>query len=100
MISSATIANSLWFSSNLLGWASFRRACQTPAETQLALLRQYLSQNCDSAYGKAHRFAVITSYEQFAKQVPIVDYDALEPWINRITRGEPNVLTRDRVSHL
>jgi len=96
----AASANSLWFASNLPAWARFRDALQRPAETQLRLLQCHLDENRDCAYGKAHGFTDISSYEQFAKRVPLSDYDSLEPWIDRIVSGEARVLTRQPVSHL
>jgi hypothetical protein len=96
----AAIANSLWFASNLPAWVKFRDALQRPAETQLRLLQCHLYENRDCAYGKAHGFDSISNYEQFAKGVPLSDYDSLEPWIDRIVNGEPRVLTRQPVSHL
>src|SRR5262245_50360825 len=96
----AAVANSLWFASNLPAWTRFRDALQHPAETQLHLLRRLIRENRDCAYGKAHGFADMSSYEEFAKRVPLVDYDSLEGWIARIVSGEPRVLTRQPVSHL
>ena len=97
---SAATANSLWFASNVPVWARFRDALQRPAETQLRLLQRQLYENRDSAYGKAHGFSNISSYEEFVKRVPWSDYESLEPWIDRIVNGELCVLTRQPVSHL
>jgi hypothetical protein len=97
---SAAIANSLWTASNVSALIQFRRALNHPAEMQLQLLRDYLARNADSAYGKAHDFGGIHSYEEFARCVPLADYEDIEPWIERIRRGESNVLTSDVVTHL
>ena len=97
---SAGVANSLWFVSNVPAWARFGDALQHPAQTQLGLLQRQLYENRDSAYGKAHGFSNIGSYEEFAKRVPLSNYELLEPWINRIVNGEGCVLTGQPVSHL
>ena len=97
---SAAIANSLWTASNVPALIQFRRALNRPAETQLQLLRDYLARNADSAYGKTHDFGSIRNYDEFARRVPLTDYGDIEPWIERIRRGESDVLTSDTVTHL
>ena len=96
----ATIANSLWVGSSLPAWVNFHRALNRPAEVQWDLLRRLLACNSDCAYGRAHGFGEIKSYEEFARRVPIVDYENVAPWVNRIRDGEPRVLTSERVTHL
>jgi hypothetical protein len=96
----ATIANTLWTVSNLPAYARFRRALRQPALAQQRKLRGYLDHNAHTAFGKAHGFETIRSYEEFTRRVPLADYDTLAPWIARIRRGETNVLTRDPVTHL
>jgi hypothetical protein len=97
---SAAIANSLWTASNVPALIQFCRALNRPAETQLQLLRDYLALNADSAYGKTHDFGSIRNYDEFARRVPLTDYGDIEPWIERIRRGESDVLTSDTVTHL
>lgn len=100
MNSKAAIANSLWLASNLPAAVRFRQALNQPAEIQTQLLRDYLARNAGTAFGKAHFFAEIKNYEEFARKVPLNDYDDLEPWIERIRRGEERVLTSEAVTHL
>lgn len=55
--------------------------------------RQKLVQNAaNTAFGKAHGFDRIRTPEQFSQSVPIRDYEALRPWIDRIVGGEANVM--------
>ncbi|HEY3914988.1 MAG TPA: GH3 auxin-responsive promoter family protein [Verrucomicrobiae bacterium] len=96
----ATIANTLWAASNLPAYGRFRRALREPERAQKAKLRTYLEANTQSAFGKEHGFTDIRSYEEFARRVPLGDYESFEPWIARIRGGEGNVLTREAVTHL
>ena len=96
----AALANAAWLAASVPAWRRFRRALEGPEETQRGILRRLLSENAASAYGRAHGFGDIRSYEQFRARVPIVEYDALEPWIARIMRGEKSVLTREPVTRL
>ena len=96
----ATIANSLWSATNLPSYFQFRRALQQPEIAQYKLLQTYLDQNAQTAFGQAHGFNSIRSYENFTKRVPLMDYEDLDPWVERIRRGEANVLTRESVTRL
>ena len=49
-----------------------------------------------TAFGKDHNFKNITSYKAFSEQIPIRDYEALKPYIERIKNGESDVLWRGR----
>ncbi len=94
------LANAAWLAASLPAWQRFRRALQSPAETQAAILRDLVARNTESAYGRAHGFGEIRDYAEFRERVPIADYDDLAPWIARIVRGERSVLTREPVTRL
>lgn len=97
---SATIANPLWGLANVPSYLRFRRAVQRPEAVQRERLRIYLERNARTAFGRAHGFSAILSYEEFARRVPLRHYEELVPWVERIRQGEPNVLTRELVTHL
>jgi hypothetical protein len=97
---SASIANVLWAGGNLPAWLGFKRALNQPVETQQKLLRRLVADHAASAYGRAHDFAGIKNYGEFARRVPLVEYEDLAPWIDRICRGEARVLTSEPVTHL
>ena len=59
-----------------------------------------LASNAESAYGRAHGFGGIRSAREFRDRVPIIDDHDLEPWIERIKRGEQSVLTCEPVLRL
>ena len=96
----ATIANTLWAASNLPAYWRFRRALCDPALAQRQRLRELLAQNSNTAFGKAHAFDRISNYEEFSRRVPSVDYAGVESWVDRIRRGEKNILTAETVTHL
>jgi len=96
----ATIANCLWTASNVPAYFKFRQALRHPHLAQRQKLHNLISQNANTAFGKIHRFAEIHNYEEFTHRVPLSEYSDLEPWIDRIRNGEPNVLTQAPVTHL
>lgn len=59
---------------------------------QRQVFRQLIHQGKGTAFGKEHGFDRIKTQEDFSAQVPIRDYEALRPWIERIKHGEKDVL--------
>lgn len=96
----AAVANCAWLAASVPAWLRFNHALHHPEKYQRQILSGLLSRNADSAYGRAHGFSEIRSYEEFRDRVSVVDYDALELWIARIMRGEPSVLTTEPVTRL
>lgn len=96
----AAFANCAWLASSMPAWLRFRRGLEQPEQTQRGIIQSLLARNAASAYGRKHGFDQIKSYEQFRERVPIVDYEAIEPWIARIVRGEQSVLTHEPATRL
>ncbi|SDH28129.1 GH3 auxin-responsive promoter family protein [Myroides phaeus] len=67
-------------------WAS------NPVETQQRVFKSLIAQAKDTAFGKDHKFNQIKDFRDFAKQVPVRDYEALRNYIDRVVAGESNVL--------
>lgn len=59
---------------------------------QEKIFDQLLHNGKNTAYGTDHRFSSIKSYEAFREQIPVRDYEGLKPYIDRIMKGEENVL--------
>ncbi len=69
-----------------------------PDEVQSALLSQFINTSRHTEWGKIHDFGSIKNPHQFAKNVPIQDYETLKPYINRMMHGEANVLWDGKVT--
>ena len=63
-----------------------------PIGSQNAVFQNLIKKGEKTAFGKEHGFEKIKNYESFKKQVPIRDYEALKPWVERIKRGGQDVL--------
>lgn len=61
-------------------------------EAQNQVFRQLIREGKKTAFGKDHHFEKINNYEDFRQQVPIRDYEAIKPFIERIKNGESDVL--------
>lgn len=97
MKASAAIGNLGWFAASAPEFRRYRRDARRLEHAQRARLAWCLERNADTAYGRDHGFAGISSWEEFSARVPVTRYDDIEPYISRIAAGETNVLTADRV---
>lgn len=69
-------------------------------ETQERVFQYLLNKARDTAFGRDHRFRSISSYEEFKIHVPIRDYEALKPYIDRVINGEKDILWKGRPLYL
>ena len=59
---------------------------------QQRVFEKLISDARNTAFGKDHKFSEIRTYEDFKKKVPVRDYEDLKPYIERMVKGEENVL--------
>jgi hypothetical protein len=91
------ISNGLWIVAQRPAQRRFLEALQNPEESQKRVLRRLLASNQNCAYGRKHGFGSLRNVYEFQRAVPIVSYDDLEPWVERLTHGEQRVLTDEPV---
>lgn len=75
---------------------SFDRATHDPQSAQTELLLDIIRSNQDTEYGREHGFSQITTPEAFASSVGINTFADLSAYVERMQKGETNVLTRDQ----
>jgi hypothetical protein len=73
----------------------FEQATADPARAQAALLRTLLQREAATVFGREHGFATIRSAAEYARRLPIRDYEAFRPYVDRLVAGEPGVLTSE-----
>src|SRR5688572_20848162 len=73
---------------------AFEAATRRPREAQAAVLRALLRDNDDTLFGRHHGFGDLAPAE-YARRVPVRDYEALRPYVTRALAGEPDVLTAE-----
>jgi len=71
-------------------WAS------NPVATQNKVFQELIRQAKDTQFGKDHHFDQIQTHEDFSKNVPIRDYEELKPYVDRVVKGEENVLWKGK----
>lgn len=89
------------FTPLVYGWArlhgirarrTFRRAAADCAAAQRAVLLAKLRRASGTEYGRRFLFSKIASTGEYRRAVPVVAYEDLAPAVDRIVRGERNVL--------
>jgi hypothetical protein len=71
-------------------WAS------NPVTTQNKVFQELIRQAKNTQFGKDHHFDQIQTPADFAKQVPVRDYEQLKPYVDRVVKGEENVLWKGK----
>ncbi|MDR9486719.1 GH3 auxin-responsive promoter family protein [Salibacter sp.] len=61
-------------------------------DLQLKIMRNLVTRARKTAFGSDHDFANIETHSDFKNRVPIRDYEAHRPYIDRIIKGEKDVL--------
>ena len=79
---------------------AFDLATQRPREVQEALLRRILGYHADTDFGRRHHFADVHSLTEFRRNVPVAGYEYVEPYMERVRRGEFDALLADKVVHM
>lgn len=63
-----------------------------PYDVQNEWFKKLILSAKDTEWGKFYGYKNIQTIEQFKQQVPVQDYESLKPYIERIRKGEQNVL--------
>ncbi|NRB83872.1 MAG: GH3 auxin-responsive promoter family protein [Winogradskyella sp.] len=73
-----------------------KRWASNPIETQNKVFTELIRDAKSTAFGIDHGFTRINSYEDFKQSVPVRDYEALKPYIDRVVKGEQNILWKGK----
>ena len=69
---------------------------QNPIETQQKVFQNLIASADDTLFGKDHNFAKIKSYADFSAHVPIRDYEELRTYVDRVVKGEADILWKGK----
>lgn len=72
--------------------ARYDKAVRDPRGTQHGVLFDQLGRERETAFGREHRFGDIHTLADFRRQVPILSYEDLEPYIQRVQQGDTQAL--------
>ena len=77
-------------------YSKIRRGASTALADQDSILKELLNLAKGTEFGKDHRFAAINSYASFKAAVPVRDYEAFKPYIEKIKEGKHNILWKGK----
>ena len=60
------------------------------------VFKKLILQASKTQFGKDHNFSSIKSFEDFAKQVPVRDYEQLRSYVDKVVAGESDVLWKGK----
>ena len=63
-----------------------------PGFYQAKIFNRLIARARDTRFGKDHGFAEIKHYDDFRRQVPTGDYEAIRPYMELVKKGEKDVL--------
>ena len=69
---------------------------QNPVKTQQKVFQKLIQQAQKTQFGKDHNFNTIKTFSDFVNQVPIRDYEALKPYIDKVVKGQKNILWKGK----
>ena len=69
---------------------------QNPIETQQKVFQNLIASADVTRFGIDHHFSEIKSFQDFARQVPIRDYEELRPYVDRVVKGEEDILWKGK----
>jgi hypothetical protein len=67
-------------------WAS------NPVYYQEKWFKHLIKKGAETLFGKDHGFSDIRTFDDYQKQVPVRDYEALSPYVKRVVAGEKDIL--------
>ena len=67
-----------------------------PVVTQQKIFQELLAVAKETQFGKDHNFSNISTFQEFAQQVPVRDYEQLKPYVDRVVNGEDNILWKGK----
>ncbi|MFA6321455.1 MAG: GH3 auxin-responsive promoter family protein [Candidatus Omnitrophota bacterium] len=74
----------------------FEESTKNPLAAQEKVLLEYISRNKYTEYGKAYNFSEIRSIKDYQSSVPLSDCESMRPFIEKMKKGQQNVLTVDK----
>ncbi|MCP5105030.1 MAG: GH3 auxin-responsive promoter family protein [bacterium] len=91
------LINSIYLCGTYAGYLKYKLNAKSFQKIQTLKLQALIRENQNTLFGKEHHFDRIHDVESFKKHVPIREYEALDPYIQRLIAGESNVLTAEDI---
>jgi hypothetical protein len=73
-----------------------KRWSLNPIVTQQKVFEDLIHQATQTSFGLDHNFHLIKTFDDFAQNVPIRDYEGLKSYVDKVVKGEENVLWKGK----
>lgn len=86
------------FLNSIVNWMNFKRIYQIdlikehPHDVQREVLTGLLNKAKDTEWGHQYNLSGINTIKQFQKRLPIQHYEDVKPYVERLMKGEKNIL--------
>ena len=83
---------------SIFSWWMKKRAHQIelflkyPIEVQNEWFEELIATAKNTEFGKKYKFNSLDTIQQFKETVPVHDYEDLKPYVDRLKRGEQNLI--------
>ena len=67
-----------------------------PIETQQKVFEELIKEATQTQFGKDHDFGSIKTHSDFVQKVPVRDYEGLKHYVDKVVKGEENVLWKGK----
>ncbi|HET9053543.1 MAG TPA: GH3 auxin-responsive promoter family protein, partial [Cyclobacteriaceae bacterium] len=79
--------------------AETKKWSQNPHPYQEKIRQHLVREAAQTVFGKDHELGAIRQYDDFKRNVPVRDYEELKPYVERVTRGEADVLWKGKPAY-
>jgi hypothetical protein len=76
--------------------AKTQKWANNPIETQQQVFEALIKEAAQTQFGKDHDFSSIKSHSDFVQKVPVRDYEGLKHYVDKVVKGEENVLWKGK----
>ncbi|MBD0279881.1 MAG: GH3 auxin-responsive promoter family protein, partial [Flavisolibacter sp.] len=73
-----------------------QKSMSSAVADQQAIFRELIKIGKTTQFGKEHHFDAIASYEEYKQAVPLMDYEQIKPYIEKIKEGKHNILWKGK----
>lgn len=77
-------------------YARIRKGMTTALQDQDATLKELLKVGRTTEFGKEHGLDKVNTYQEFKQAIPIRDYEAFKPYIEKVKEGKHNILWKGK----
>ena len=77
-------------------YKGIRKGMGTALADQEHILKNLIRTGRATEFGKQYRLDQVNTYEEFRQAIPLVDYEQMKPWIEKIKEGRHNVLWKGK----